>query len=131
MFESFKGIFKGKPVTINDEEGIQRINVKVMEKLYEQDELTECAIMLKQLLEIYGNLKKKNHREKGREFVHFILSRKHKDLKNIGYTHWQNINKIIHLNQPGAYPYHKKNLRNAMDFYVKELKGIKVIDMKK
>ncbi len=100
-----------------------------MEKMYEDDDLVNASILLRHLLEIYGTQKKKNNRLKGREFIHFVLRSKHKDLKSNGYTHWQNINKIIHLNQPKPYPYHKKNLREAMDFYEKELKGIKAIDM--
>jgi hypothetical protein len=100
-----------------------------MEKRYEEDDLVEAAYILQNLLEIYGTQKRKNHRLKGREFIHFILSSKHKDLKNVGYTHWQNINKIIHLNQEKPYPYHKQNLRKAMDFFEKELKSINAIDM--
>ena len=130
IFDSFKNLFKGKPKEVEEtEEGILRINVSIMEKKYETDELVEASIILRHLLEIYGAQKKKNHRLKGREFIHFILSIKHKDLKTKGYKHWQNINKIIHLNQAHPYPYHKENLRKAMDFYEKEIKGIKSIDM--
>jgi len=110
-------------------EGLMRVNVTLMEKKYEADDLVGSAIILKHLLEIFGEQKKQNHRQKGREFIHFILSNKHKDLKTVGYTHWQNINKIIHLNQTKPYPYHKENLRKAIDFFKKELKGLNAIDM--
>lgn len=127
----FSKLFKGKEKQVEEvEEGTFRVNVTIMEKKFAEDDLVGAAVVLRHLLEIYGTQKKKNHRLKGREFIHFILSIKHKDLKTKGYTHWQNINKIIHLNQAHPYPYHKENLRKAMDFYKKELKGIKVIDMK-
>ena len=80
-------------------EGAIRVNVTLMEKKFEADDLVGSAIILKHLLEIFGEQKKQNHRLKGREFIQFILSSKHKDLKAIGYTHWENINKIIHLNK--------------------------------
>lgn len=130
IFDSFKKVFKGNPMH-NEEakEGSLRVNVTMMEKKYEADDLVGSAIILKHILEIFGEQKKQNNKLKGREFIHFILSSKHKDLKNIGYTHWQNINKIIHLNQSKPYPYHKQNLRKAIDFFKKELKGINAIDM--
>lgn len=131
IFDSFKNVFKGKDKQVEEtEEGTLRVNVSIMEKKFEEDDLVGAAVILRHLLEIYGTQKKKNHKLKGREFIYFILSIKHKDLKTKGYTHWQNINKIIHLNQSHPYPYHKENLRKAIDFYKKELKGIKVIDMK-
>ena len=130
IFDSFKNVFKGKPKHKEKaQEGKLRVNVTLMEKRYEEDDLVGSAIVLKHLLEIFGTQKKQNHRLKGREFIHFILSNKHKDLKTTGYTHWQNINKIIHLNQTKPYPYHKENLLKAIEFFKKELKGIKVIDM--
>lgn len=130
IFDSFKKVFKGKPThKEHAQEGSLRVNVTMMEKKYEEDDLVGSAIILKHILEIFGEQKKQNHRLKGREFIHFILSSKHKDLKTIGYTHWQNINKIIHLNQSKPYPYHKQNLRKAMDFFEKELKGLNAIDM--
>lgn len=129
IFDSFKNIFKGKDKEEKElNENELRVNVSIMEKKYDDDELVEASIILKHLLEIYGTKKKKNHRLKGREFIHFILSSKHKNLKTEGYTHWEHINKIIHLNQKTIYPYHKQNLREAIDFYKKEIKGIKVID---
>ena len=130
IFDSFKKVFKGKPEQrVEAEEGKLIVNVTAMEKAYEEEDLVGCSIILKHLLEIYGTQKKQNHRLKGREFMFFILSNKHKDLKAVGYTHWQHINKIIHLNQSKPYPYHKQNLRKAMDFFEKELKGINAIDM--
>jgi hypothetical protein len=130
IFDSFKKVFKGnQQQKLETTEGKLRVNVTVMEKCYEEENLVGSSIVLKHLLEIYGTQKKQNHRLKGREFMYFLLSNKHKDLKTVGYTHWQHINKIIHLNQSKPYPYHKQNLRKAMDFFEKELKGINVIDM--
>lgn len=130
VFDSFKKVFNGKPKhKVEAAEGTLRVNVTAMEKCYEEEDLVGCSVILKHLLEIYGEQKKQNNRLKGREFISFILSNKHKDLKAIGYTHWQHMNKIIHLNQSKPYPYHKQNLRKAMDFFEKELKGIHVIDM--
>ncbi|MDC7243698.1 MAG: hypothetical protein PQJ44_07160 [Sphaerochaetaceae bacterium] len=106
-----------------------RISVDNMEARFAQDDLVGAAKDLKQLLEFYGYSKKHNHRYKGRSFIHFILSNKHKNLKNIGYTHWQNINQIIILNHKKVYPYHKQNLREAMDFFKKEVKNINSIDV--
>ncbi|MBN2604964.1 MAG: hypothetical protein JXR62_03985 [Bacilli bacterium] len=127
IFESLKNLFKGKPKV--SKEGLRTVNVREMEKLYEADDFAAAAQMLIDLLEIYGVRKKKNHRLKGREFIHFILSHKHKDLKNIGYTHWQNLNKILHVNHDKVYPYHKENLRNAMDFFRKEITSINSLDI--
>lgn len=132
MFNLFSKLVKGtESIQSREEEVIHRINIVEMEKLYNADEFVECAVMLKELLEIYGILKKKNHRTKGREFIYFILSKKHKNLKNRGYTHWEHINKIAHMKETQVYPYHKENLKNAMDFFVKELKSLKVINIKK
>lgn len=129
IFDSFKNMFKGKNAAEESNEAdYVRVNVTTMEEKYQEDDLVGAASILVHILEVYGEKKSKNHRLKGREFIHLILSRKHKDLKTIGYTHWENINKVIHLNQAKPYPYHKKNLRKAMDFYVKEIKGIKIID---
>ncbi len=129
ILNKLKKVFKEKEVKKEDlKDKPIKYNVKTMEKYYAADDLVQAAKILKKILEIYGIQKKENHRLKGREFVHFILSSKHKDLKNLGYKHWQNINKIIYLNQSTVYPYHKKNLRKAMDFYEKELKSIHLID---
>ncbi len=112
---------KPKPVDMST------ISILTMEAKFEEENLVEAAKDLKELLEAYGQRKKKNHRYKGREFIHFILSHKHKDLKSTGYRHWKNINQIIQLNQAKVYPYHKNNLRNAMDFFMKETKSINTI----
>ena len=116
-----------RTVDINEES--HRVSVSIMEKRFEVEDLVGTAKDLKNLLEIYGRSKKKTHRYKGREFIYFILSNKHKDLKNIGYKHWQNLNQIIQLNHTKVYPYHKKNLRNTMSFFEKEIKGISAIDL--
>jgi len=130
FINSLKKMFKRSPVHKEETtEGTLRVNVRMMEKCFKEDDLVGCSIILKHLLEIYGTQKKKNHRLKGREFVHFILSSKHKDLKNLGYSYWQKINNIIYLNQSETYPYHKQNLRKAMDFFKKELKSIGAINM--
>jgi hypothetical protein len=107
----------------------QRVTVDIMEAKFENEDLVGTAKDLKLLLEVYAIRKKKNHRYKGRTFIYFILGNKHKDLKNIGYKHWQNITQIIQLNHKKVYPYHKKNLRNAMDFFEKEIRGISQIDV--
>lgn len=103
---------------------LEKVSVTSMEAKFEADDLVGASKDLKHLLEYYGRSKKHNHRYKGRSFIYFILSNKHKNLKNAGYIHWQNINQIIQLNHSKVYPYHKKNLRNAMDFYEKEVKSI-------
>lgn len=130
ILDSFKNLFKGKQEVTELEEGMLRVNVVEMERYYEEEDLVTASIVLRELLEVYASQKKQNHRYKGREFIHFILSNKHKDLKTVGYTHWQNINKIIHLNHTKVYPYHKENLKSAMDFFQKEVKSLKAIDMK-
>jgi hypothetical protein len=130
MGNAIMSLFKKKEAVSKElKENEIRVNLSILEELYEKEELVECAVVLKHILEIYGVQKKKNHRYKGREFVHFILGSKHKDLKNIGYNHWENINKVIRLNHSKVYPYHKENLRKAIDFFRAELKGLKAIDM--
>jgi hypothetical protein len=113
--------------SIDTEEIYNYISVPSMEAKYDEGDYMQAAKDLKLLLERYGKLKKKNHRRRGREFIHFILSNKHKDLKNAGYTHWENVEKFIKLNQIKVYEYHKKNLRNAMDFFEKEVKSLNEI----
>lgn len=100
------------------------VSIDSMEYKFENDDLVGAAKDLKLLLEFYGHKKKKTHRYKGRAFIYFILSNKHKNLKNSGYIHWQNINNIIQLNHKKVYPYHQKNLREAIDFFRKEVKNI-------
>jgi len=95
-----------------------------MEKKFEDEDYIGAAKELKSLLEAFGRRKRKNHRYKGREFIYFILSNKHKDLKNTGYDHWQNLNHFIKLNHTKVYPFHKNNLRKAMTFFEKEIKGL-------
>ena len=130
FISKFKDIFKKKePNPKNVDRLLKRTSVPAMEKKYEIDDLVGSAKDLKNLLEINGRRKKHNHRYKGRIFISFILSNKHKDLKNKGYTHWKNINQIIQLNHTKVYPYHKKNLREAMDFFEKEIKGIYEINV--
>lgn len=129
IFDSFKNLFKGKTAKeVPSAENYVEVNVTAMEEKYQEDDLVGAASMLIHILEKYGEKKSKNHRLKGRAFIHLILSRKHKDLKNIGYNHWENLNKMMRLNQSKPYPYHKKNLRKAMDFYLKEVKGIQIIN---
>jgi hypothetical protein len=124
-----KNIFKKKTEIVETSKKVNRANTDEMEKSYNNDDFVHSALILKILLEVYGERKKKNHRQKGREFIQFILSNKHKDLKTIGYTHWQNINKIIQTKHTKVYPYHKKNLRNAIDFFTKEVKSINSINV--
>ena len=101
-----------------------------MEAKYDNDDLVGAAKDLKHLLEYYGTRKKQNHRYKGRAFIHFVLSNKHKDLKNTGYMHWENINRIIQLNQTKVYPYNKENLKKAIDFFKQEVKSINSYSIK-
>ncbi len=108
---------------------VKSSNVREMRKCFNNDEIAKSAIILKNLLEVYGMKKKKNHHYKGREFIFFILSNKHKDLKTTGYTHWKNVNKIIQKSQNQSYPYHKKNLENAINFYTKEIKSINSLNV--
>jgi hypothetical protein len=103
------------------------ISLVSMEEKFQNEDYMGAAYELKSLLERYGRRKRKNHRYKGREFIYFILSNKHKDLKNTGYSHWENLKNFIKLNQTKVYPYHKTNLRNAMDFFEKEIKGLREI----
>lgn len=131
MLEKIKQIFAKKEKNLPSPETLgNTLSVMAMESKYEADDLVGAAKDLKELLEYYGRRKKQNHRYKGRMFIHFLLSHKHKNLKNTGYIHWQNINQIIQLNQKKVYPYHKNNLRKAMDFFEKEVKGISEINIK-
>ncbi len=128
IFNKIKDLFKKDPTEKKSKPiDLTRVSVFSMEKKFEAEDLVGAAKDLKLLLESYGRSKKKNHRYKGREFIFFILSNKHKDLKNTGYKHWQNINQIIQLNQTKVYPYHQNNLRNAMDFFKNEIRGLSSI----
>lgn len=124
LLEKLKSLFAKKEKSI---EKVNYISLMSMEEKYQVEDYMGAAKDLKSLLEQYGRRKRKNHRYKGREFIYFILSNKHKDLKNTGYTHWENLNNFIKLNQTKVYPYHKNNLRNAMDFFEKEVKGLREI----
>jgi hypothetical protein len=124
-----KSVKKDTILDPHSDDELKRISVPSMEQRYQAGDIVGAALVLRTLLEAYGQGKKKNHRLKGREFIHFILSNKHKELKNLGYTHWKNINKVIHLNHTTTYPYHQENVRKAMDFFVKEIKGIRSIDI--
>ncbi len=124
-----KKIFKKDSKTTEPTKKVKSSNVIEMKKCYDNDDFVGSAIILKTLLEVYGIKKRKTHHYKGREFVYFILSNKHKDLKNLGYAHWQNINKIIQKKQKQSFPYHKKNMKNAIDFYTKEIKSINSLNV--
>ena len=129
FFEKIKNIFKRPKKTADTR---NYISITSMEKKYAEENFVGAAKDLKNLLEAYGRRKRKNHRYKGREFIHFILSNRHKELKTAGYTHWQNINEFIKLNHQKVYPYHQNNLRKAMTFFEKEIKGladIKILDI--
>lgn len=130
LLDTIKGWFsKGPKDGSKKEIDERRVSVSTMEHKFEEDDLVGAAKDLKTLLETYGEGKKKNHRNKGREFIYFILSNKHKDLKSTGYLHWKNVMQIINLNQKKVYPYHKNNLRNAIDFFRTEVKSINGFDL--
>mgnify|MGYP001027400828 CR=1 FL=1 len=119
--EKLKSIFKKS----SEKKGeINYISLMSVEKKYEEEDYIGAARDLKALLEFYGRRKRKNHRYKGREFIYFVLSSKHKDLKNIGYYHWQNLTEFDKLTHGKAYPYHQNNLRKAIDFFEKEIKSL-------
>jgi len=132
FLDVFKNLFSKKEKA-NPKQDSNLISLESMEKHYEEGKYMEAAQELKILLERYGKRKRKNHRYKGREFIYFVLSHKHKNLKNAGYMHWKNLNRFMELNKDKVYPYHQKNLRDAMDFFkreVKSLREIKYIDQK-
>ncbi len=133
LIDKIKGLFKKKEKKEKKvkevDKNLHRVTVSIMEKKFESEDFVGAARDLKVLLEVYGRKKKQNHRYKGREFISFILSNKHKDLKNKGYMHWKNINQIIQLNKKKVYPYHQNNLKNAMTFFEKEIKAIYSIDV--
>ena len=124
FIDKIKNFFKGKPKSDRIKETPNHISILTMEKKFEDEDYIGAAKELKSLLEAFGRRKRKNHRYKGREFIYFILSNKHKDLKNTGYDHWQNLNHFIKLNHTKVYPFHKNNLRKAMTFFEKEIKGL-------
>ncbi|QMS85337.1 hypothetical protein [Candidatus Xianfuyuplasma coldseepsis] len=122
-------VFGARDFNKENDQLLHTISVQAMDARYEFGDMIGAANVLRMLLEMYGERKKQNHRQKGRKFIEFILSSKHQDLKNVGYKHWQNINKLIHLNQPKVYPYHQKNLEQAIAFFKKEVKGIHQINI--
>jgi len=124
FIDKIKNFFKGKSKSDRIKETPNHISILTMEKKFEDEDYIGAAKELKSLLEAFGRRKRKNHRYKGREFIYFILSNKHKDLKNTGYDHWQNLNHFIKLNHTKVYPFHKNNLRKAMTFFEKEIKGL-------
>jgi hypothetical protein len=126
FIESLKNLFKRNEASESLKDS-NLVSLESMEKHYEEEAYMEAAQELKILLERYGKRKRKNHRYKGREFIYFILSNKHKNLKNAGYMHWKNLHKFMQLNKEKVYPYHKNNLRNAMDFFEKEVKSLREI----
>jgi hypothetical protein len=129
FFAKITNVFKQNKLSDDDLGSLpKRFNVTVMEQRFDADDIVGAAYVLRTLLEKYGQNKKKDHRYKGREFIHFILYSKHKDLKNLGYKHWQNINKVIHSNHKQVYPYHKENVRKAIDFFQREIKALNSID---
>lgn len=123
FIEKIKKWFKNE----KEEMTLDFISISSMEAKYDEEDYMGAAKDLLDLLETYGRRKKKNHRYKGREFTYFILSNKRKELKNVGYGHWKNLNQFIKLNQTKVYPYHKNNLKSAIDFFKKEIKGLKEI----
>ncbi|PKK99997.1 MAG: hypothetical protein CVV56_08580 [Tenericutes bacterium HGW-Tenericutes-1] len=130
FMSKLKDLFKRKDSSLKKEKELpDLISVQSMEMKYEKEDYIGAARDLKSLLEAYGRRKSKNHHYKGRVFISFILSNKHQDLKNVGYTHWENLIDFIKLNHVKVYPYHKNNLRNAMTFFEKEVKGLYDIKM--
>lgn len=130
FMSKLKDLFKRKDSSLKKEKELpDLISVQSMEMKYEKEDYIGAARDLKSLLEAYGRRKSKNHHYKGRVFISFILSNKHQDLKNVGYTHWDNLIDFIKLNHVKVYPYHKNNLRNAMTFFEKEVKGLYDIKM--
>jgi len=121
VIEKLKKLFKKSPEKKVD---YNQISLMSVEKKFEEEDYLGAAKDLKTILEYYGRRKRKNHRYKGREFIHFILSNKHKELKNVGYYHWQNLTEFDKLTHGKAYPYHQKNLRKAIDFFEKEIKSL-------
>lgn len=120
-------LFKSDNKKTNKDLELNIVSLSSMESKYENEDFMGAAKDLKSLLETYGRRKRKNHRYKGREFIYFVLSNKHKDLKNTGYLHWKNLNSFMELNKTKVYPYHQTNLRNAMDFFEKEVKSLREI----
>lgn len=125
LFKKIKNYFSGlKSSNKKSNEALNFISIESMEAKYTNGDLMGAAKDLKSLLEAYGKRKSKNHHYKGRVFISFLLSNKHQDLKNTGYNHWENLTEYIRLNHSKVYPYHQKNIREAMTFFEKEIKGL-------
>lgn len=125
LFKRIKTLFAGNKSKSNDVNDVLKfISIDSMEAKYNNNDLMGAAKDLKSLLEAYGKRKSKNHHYKGRVFISFLLSNKHQDLKNTGYNHWENLTEYIRLNHSKVYPYHQKNIREAMTFFEKEIKGL-------
>ncbi len=125
LFKRIKTLFAGNKSKSNDANDVLKfISIDSMEAKYNNNDLMGAAKDLKSLLEAYGKRKSKNHHYKGRVFISFLLSNKHQDLKNTGYNHWENLTEYIRLNHSKVYPYHQKNIREAMTFFEKEIKGL-------
>ncbi len=105
---------KSKEESSKQNKDYKTVTYSEIEHAYDKGEFVDSALMLITLLEYYGEQKKKGHKHKGRDFIHFILSAKHKDLKNEGYKHWINIEKIVRANKTTVYPYHQENLKKAI-----------------
>jgi len=124
LFSKLKNQKSEETIENKEVDNVQRVSMSIIEQAYDSEKFVDAAIMLKVLIEYYGEHKKNNHRYKGREFMFFIMSNKHKDLKNVGYSHWVNLGKLIQSKNKAVYPYHKQNLRNAIDFFKKEIKSL-------
>jgi len=128
LMKRFRNLFtKTKTKSESVKETASFITIETIESKFNNDDLLGAAKDLKSLLEAYGKRKSKNHRHKGRVFIAFILSNKDQDQKNIGYTHWQNLIEYIRLGHKTIYPYHKKNIGEAISFFMKKIKGLSEI----
>jgi len=128
LLDKIKKMFQKKD-RVKENQTYRIVSLSEIEKKYEADDFVSAAKDLKTLLDFYGKRKNRNHKFKGREFIDFILSSKHKDLKNAGFMHWQDLAQIIQSNQAKVYPYYKKKLRDALDFFSKEIRDLNVISM--
>ncbi|MDD3477657.1 MAG: hypothetical protein PHP32_02165 [Candidatus Izemoplasmatales bacterium] len=129
FFDKIKQLFTGKAANADEASLYRTVSLEEIRKHYDADELNVAAKDLKLLLELYGKRKSKKHKFKGREFIDFILGSKHKDQKNAGFQHWQNIVQIIESNKTKAYPYYKEKMKDAIDFFSKEIRDINGISI--
>jgi len=128
LLEKIKNMFQ-KKASIQENSIQHTISLSEIQKKYDADDLINAAKDLKMLLDFYGKRKSRKHKFKGREFIDFILGSKHKELKNTGFMHWQNVTQIIQSNQTKAYPYNKKKLKDAIDFFSKEIRDLNIISV--